>query len=375
MRSAAFWPERGGLMRMSRVLAVLVACILIGVPSLSRIGAQTPKFKAIWEPVNYNADLKFFDVHFIDDNTGWVAGGVSELEGGVILYTKDAGRHWEVQYGDSKSSDRAVLALRFLDGKHGWATQDSPLNARLLRTVDGQNWDQVGTIQTHYADFSFTSELSGTYLDAHTIYRTQDGGGKWQPTSQCAVQTEIEGLTKNVECEFSSVNFPSADVGYVAAGSVYLKDLFFIFKTPDGGLTWKPSTVAGSDGAANAITFTDANVGYVRTGYADSGRLFRTTDGGQTWNGAGASPGETIKFTDPQVGWSFNYNKLSFTTSGGTRWTSRTFAFPESPRAFSLPSRTRGYVVGDHGMIYRYSVVPIEYTAKGMIDAPMMPAR
>jgi hypothetical protein len=25
-------------------------------------------------------------------------------------------------------------------------------------------------------------------------------------------------------------------------------------------------------------------------------------------------------------------------------------------------------------MIYRYSVVPIDYTAKGMIDAPMMPA-
>jgi len=25
-------------------------------------------------------------------------------------------------------------------------------------------------------------------------------------------------------------------------------------------------------------------------------------------------------------------------------------------------------------MIYRYSVVPIEYSARGMIDAPMMPA-
>lgn len=40
---------------------------------------------------------------------------------------------------------------------------------------------------------------------------------------------------------------------------------------------------------------------------------------------------------------------------------------------FSIPSRRRAYAVGQHGMIYRYSVVPIEYTAKGMIDAPMMP--
>ena len=156
---------------------------------------------------------------------------------------------------------------------------------------------------------------------------------------------------------FQQSTFLSAEVGYVAASSVYLKDLFFIFKTADAGLTWKSSTTPGSEGAAHAITFTDTNIGYVRTGYPDSGRLFRTTDGGQTWNGTGASPGVTMKFVDPQVGWPFHYNKLSFTTNGGTRWTSRTFAFPVSARAFSLPSRTRAYVVGYHGMIYRYGVM------------------
>lgn len=362
-------------MRALRVPALLVAGVLIGIPSPHWISAQSPKFKAIWEPVNYKGDLMLFDVHFIDENTGWVAGGATELAGGVILYTKDAGHTWEVQYGDPQSSDRAVLALRFLDGKHGWATQDGPLNARLLRTVDGQNWDQAGTINSHYTDLAFTSERAGTYLDAKTAYHTQDGGAKWQPTAQCAVQTEVDGLTKEVECEFSAVHFSSAEVGYVAAGSVYLKDLFFIFKTGDAGVTWKSSTVAGSEGGAQAITFTDSNIGYVRTGYPDSGRLFRTADGGQTWNGIGASPGVSMQFADPQVGWSFHYNKLNFTTNGGTRWTSRTFAFPASPRAFSFPSRTRAYVVGDHGMIYRYSVVPIGYTVKGMIDAPMMPAR
>jgi hypothetical protein len=28
--------------------------------------------------------------------------------------------------------------------------------------------------------------------------------------------------------------------------------------------------------------------------------------------------------------------------------------------------------VGKHGMVYRYRVVPIEYTAKGMIAAPFI---
>ncbi len=355
-------------MGYSRVLLLLTVCAF-------SLAAQQPRFKAVWEPVNYKGDLKLFDVHFADEDTGWVAGGATEMAGGAILFTKDAGRTWEVQYGDPQSSDRAVSAVRFLNRTHGWAVQQSALDARLLRTTDGQNWDQIGSIHSHFADFTFTSELAGTYVIGNTIYSTQDGGKNWKPVASCKVQAEVEGLTKNIDCEFSAVHFPSPQVGYAAAGSVYLKDLFFVFKTTDGGLHWKSSNVPGSEGAANAIVFTDPNLGYVRTGYPDSGRLFRTTNGGESWTGIGASPGVSMQFVDPEVGWSFHYKKLSFTTNGGARWTSRTFAFPTSPRGFSLPSRKRAYVVGDHGMIYRYSVVPIEYSAKGMIEAPMMPSR
>jgi photosystem II stability/assembly factor-like uncharacterized protein len=268
-----------------------------------------------------------------------------------------------------------VSTIRFLDRTHGWAVQQSPLDARLLRTTDGQNWDQIGTIATHYSALTFTTALAGTYLVGDAIYRTQDGGKTWEPVSQCKVQAEVQGLTKSIDCEFSAVHFPSSEVGYVAAGSVYLNDLFFMFKTTDGGIHWKPSNIPGSAGAAQDVFFTDPNVGYVRTGAPDSGRLYRTTNGGESWTGAGASPGDNIKFVDPGVGWSFNYSKLSFTTNGGTRWTSRTFPFPVSPRAFTLPTRRRAYVVGDHGMVYRYSVVPSAYSSKGMIEAPMMPSR
>ena len=363
-------------MSYASISVAALAFVLLSSPH-GRVMAQPPQpsFKAIWEPVNFKSDVKLFDVHFADEQTGWVVGGATEMAGGVILFTKDAGRTWEVQYGDPQSSDRAVSTVRFLDGKHGWAVQQTPLNARLLRTTDGQNWDQVGMIEQHYADLTFTSELDGVYLVGETIYRTQDGGKKWQPVSACKVQAEIDGLTKNIDCEFSAVHFPSAQVGYAAAGSVYLKDLFFVFKTTDGGASWSPSSIPGSEGAAKAIFFTDPHVGYVRTGYPDSGRLYRTTNGGQSWAGIGVSPGERMQFADPGVGWSFHYNRLSFTTNGGTRWTSRTFAFPASTRAFSFPSRQRAYVIGDHGMIYRYSVVPAGYSAKGMIEAPMMPSR
>jgi photosystem II stability/assembly factor-like uncharacterized protein len=88
--------------------------------------------------VNFKGDVKLFDVHFTDEQTGWVVGGAAEMAGGVILYTKDADRTWEVRFGDPLSSDLAVSAVRFVDGKHGWAVQGTPLNARLPRTTDGQ---------------------------------------------------------------------------------------------------------------------------------------------------------------------------------------------------------------------------------------------
>jgi photosystem II stability/assembly factor-like uncharacterized protein len=87
-----------------------------------------------------------------------------------------------------------------------------------------------------------------------------------------------------------------------------------------------------------------------------------------------ASPAGAIKFPDREVGWIFDGQKLTFTTDGGKRWNSRSFRFPASVKAYSFPTRQRAYVVGDHGMVYRYRVVPIDYAGKNIIDVPMMPA-
>ena len=88
-------------------LAGVGLCILSGVP----LSGQTPKNKAVWEPVNFKGDVRLLDVHFNDEQTGWVVGGATEMAGGVILSTKNAGLTWEVQYGDLQSSDRAVSAV------------------------------------------------------------------------------------------------------------------------------------------------------------------------------------------------------------------------------------------------------------------------
>jgi photosystem II stability/assembly factor-like uncharacterized protein len=148
---------------------------------------------------------------------------------------------------------------------------------------------------------------------------------------------------------------------------------FVLFKTTDGGVSWQHWVVNTDAGRAENVFFLDENTGYVRIGAPNTGQLYRSVDGGRTWNRTAASPGKCLRFSDSEIGWAFDYNKLTYTTSGGRMWTSRTFSFPVSVNAFSLPARHRAYVAGDHGMVYRYSIVPADHSGKGMLDAPAMP--
>ena len=349
-----------------RVVLCILPCVLAW--------GQAPKYKAVWEPVNFNADLMLYDVYFVSDDSGWAVGGATELAGGVILHTRDGGTSWAIQMGDPQSSDAAIQSLRFIDATHGWAVQDALREPRLLHTDDGETWTPVGSVPRHFRDYTFTSVRNGIMADGGAgLWSTGDGGNSWKQVAACEVQAEVQGLTKRIECDFLSLYFPTPATGYAVGSSSALTNGFALFKTRDGGATWQSSVVQTDPGNAENVFFIDENTGYVRIGYPDSGLLYRTADGGQTWNRTGASPGASIRFADPEVGWAFHYGKLSYTTSGGKMWTSRTFTFPARVNAFSIPSRHRAYVAGLHGMIYRYSVVPAGYTAKGMLDAPMMP--
>ena len=184
------------------------------------------------------------------------------------------------------------------------------------------------------------------------------------------IKTEVQGLTRDVGCNLARLAFPSAHAGYAVSQGIG-KSGSVLAKTEDGGATWTPQLILpGEDAREGALIFTNQKMGVLRAG----AKMFRTTDGGQTWTGAigqiGGKP--DVKFADDNVGWAIAYQTMMYTTDGGQKWTSRTIAFPASVNAFTLAGKNNGYVVGDHGMVYRYHVVPISYTGKGMLDAPMM---
>ena len=93
--------------RSSPVLATVLATALLAVAPRT---AGAPALKGVFEPVPYPEDVQLLDVFFINEREGWVAGGTTVMNGGILLHTSDGGDHWDVQLGDSKSSDRGPLS-------------------------------------------------------------------------------------------------------------------------------------------------------------------------------------------------------------------------------------------------------------------------
>ena len=317
-----------------------------------------PRFKAIWEPVNYKEDISLSDVYFVSKEEGWVSGAA-----GTILHTKDGGNSWTAQLGgDPHAEGKELKHLFFADATHGWAQAWNTL----FRTTDGESWQQVnGDIR---GDVFFVSHMKGFRAYAGKIFATTDGGDNWKEIFTCHAKMEVQGLTQEKNCDLETIHFPTPRVGYA------MYDGRITAKTEDSGETWNVLVGPEMPGDQRVFWtyFVDANTGYETR----PPKLFKTTDGGQTWQGVIAQLEQgypKVKFADRDVGWSILGGTWAYTVDG-KRWTSRQVHFPTRVLSFCLPTRDRGYVVGDHGMIYRYRIVPIDYTAKGMIDAAMMPA-
>src|SRR3989442_1375272 len=331
-------------------------------------GEQQPRYKAIWEPVNYTQDLNLHSVFFVTPDVGYVSG-----DHGTILKTTDGGKTWTVELGgDPQSREAHIYDLRFIDETHGWAIQ---MRGELLRTTDGEAWERVGHIGEHFnlKDYVFATENMGLLVgdNPNDIARTLDGGRTWEPVTVCAATIQVEGLTRNVVCELRSISFPSASIGYAVGGD---RGSLFTMKTEDAGKTWKlfyQEKVSDNFNLVGGgqLLFKDENTGIVTL---RDGKILVTTDGGQNWRGVVGTAGE-VRFADPEVGMAFQGSLFAYTTDGGLHWNSRQLRFPTEVSGFSFPRRDRAYVVGQHGMIYRYRVVPIEYQVANMIDAPIMP--
>jgi hypothetical protein len=108
-----------------------------------------------------------------------------------------------------------------------------------------------------------------------------------------------------------------------------------------------------------------------------SGQTFWTADGGSTWTGSTSPPAWRSYYASGQgkiiVGVNQNGRQAGYSFNGGRNFSSRAMGLPANVRDVTFPDATHGYLVGQHGMVYRYRIVPTAYTSPGMIGAAAAP--
>jgi photosystem II stability/assembly factor-like uncharacterized protein len=214
-------------------------------------------------PLNFKgADL--FDVHFIDKDNGWAAGGITG-EYIKILHTSDGGKTWETQEktlsGETlKELETVCSVVKFTDRENGWAIG---LEGILLHTTDGgEKWNYHKDITSKTIFGMDLKDNHGWFVGSDgTILHTPDGGKTWE--------TQESG-TKDF---LYDVFFTDAQYGWI------IGDDGHILHTEDGGKKWEIFDT-GITKDLISIYFIDHKKGWAS---GDKKSIFHTTDGGKTW--------------------------------------------------------------------------------------------
>ncbi|MCU0427415.1 MAG: YCF48-related protein [Candidatus Kapabacteria bacterium] len=157
--------------------------------------------------------------------------------------------------------------------------------------------------------------------------------------------------------ELRAISFASQNVGYIAA------DSGAVFKTTNGGMSWTRLTTTGVNVTLRALSFVNENVGVV---VGDNATILRTTNGGMTWTAqtaaqlagtayAGSLRG--VSFVNEMTGWiSGELGAIQGTTNGGATWTSQAGDRANTTRdvtGIQFRNVNLGYAIARGGFFYR----------------------
>jgi photosystem II stability/assembly factor-like uncharacterized protein len=228
---------------------------------------------------------------------------------GGIFKTEDAGINWKPIFDQQDNSSIGALAIAPSKHSHVWAgTGETFLirpahaigNGVYKSTDTGKTWKNMGLQKTArisrvIVDPADTNTVYVAALgNAHTqqqergVYKTTDGGKTWE---------RIFFVDQNTGCSDLAIDPQHPNILFAAMWQVDIKTWGLksggpgsgIYKTSDGGKTWKPLRNSLPGGATHPVGKTSVDVAYSnpKIVYAliedKAPALYKSEDGGESW--------------------------------------------------------------------------------------------
>jgi photosystem II stability/assembly factor-like uncharacterized protein len=160
-----------------------------------------------------------------------------------------------------------------------------------------------------------------------TVRESTNGGASFQ-------RLPVNESESSCATKVASFSFLSASTGFIeqANGTIFL--------TANGGQTLEAKTPVPLNGAAPAqLRFVSPTTGFAVTSGPGGGRIFRTTDGADSWTQVAATgaPLSDVDFVTPTTAYAVGANStLLHSTDGGNTWSTLSLALPGGTGALTL---------------------------------------
>jgi len=296
------------------------------------------------------SNLTLEDIHVSLTGDTIIAVGTDLLDNftGHTLFSYDGGNTWDTT---RYNSGYLFKGIAFSDNNTGVIAALGGVGCAMRTVNGGANWlwNWCDTTYKGVYDITFVNNNTGymvgygkNQFDDGNVYRTNDAGQSW---------TSISGAIANKPFEF----IEAADQNVLYGGSF----LFFnelLYRSVDGGGTWDSLDVTGT-GCRDAYFF-DAATGILlgRDG------IYRTTDSANTWTKVGNFPTinqaifSSVDFVSPTHGFALAYDGSNnghflHTTDGGLSWQRQNYTVSNGTFVKVRAFGNKAYAVTSRGTV------------------------